>query len=109
MKTLVKIVIFLAASLSLLTLAVTISMKTSALAQQQEPVFSAQLSGQQEVPPTNSQATGVAQFEVQSIPAQNITYRIGIDSINGVTAGQIHSGNVGKNGPVILTLFKYAS
>ena len=30
-------------------------------------------------------------------------------NIQGVTAGHIHSGKPGENGPVVVTLFKYAS
>jgi CHRD domain len=73
----------------------------------QEQKFMATLSGQEEVPPTNSQATGMAEFTVMG--ADSVQYNVNATNIQGVTAGHIHSGKQGENGPVVVTLFKYDS
>ncbi len=38
-----------------------------------------------------------------------MTYRIRVANINGVTMAHIHSGKTGKNGPIVVTLFKSAT
>ena len=69
----------------------------------QEQKFVANLSGQEEVPPTNSQATGMAEF---TVTGENAEYSVNASNIQGVTAGHIHSGGQGENGPIVVTLFK---
>lgn len=68
--------------------------------------FAANLTGQQEVPPVNTQATGQAIV----VPLnQSVTYYVNVTGIQGVTQGHIHSGAQGENGPIVVTLFKYDS
>lgn len=69
----------------------------------QEQILVATLSGQEEVPPTDSQATGNAEF---TVTGDNVGYRVIASDIQGVTAGHIHSGKQGENGPVVVTLFQ---
>jgi CHRD domain len=68
-------------------------MTSSAFAQDQK--FMAKLSGQEEVPPTNSQATGMAEFTVMG---DSVEYTVNASGMQGVTAGHIHSGKQGENG-----------
>jgi hypothetical protein len=64
------------------------------------------LSGSEEVPPVQTEATGVAEFT----PGENsVGYSINATNIEGVTAGHIHLGKQGENGPIVVTLFKYDS
>jgi hypothetical protein len=64
------------------------------------------LSGSEEVPPVQTAATGVAEF----IPGEDsVAYSVNATNIEGVTAGHMHLGKQGENGPVVVTLFKYAS
>ena len=64
------------------------------------------LSGSEEVPAVQTEATGVAEF----IPGEDsVAYSVNATNIQGVTAGHIHLGNRGENGPVVVTLFKYDS
>jgi hypothetical protein len=79
---------------------------TSTTAQQQEQKFTATLSGQEEVPPTDSQATGMAEV---TVTGDNAEYSVNATNIQGVTAGHIHSGKQGENGPIVVTLFKNES
>lgn len=65
--------------------------------------FTTQMSGTEEVPPVETIASGIAQFILGST---NITYQVNVTDIFGVTAAHIHAGNVGENGPVLVTLFE---
>ena len=82
----------------------TDSITNSVFAQEQK--FTATLSAQEEVPPTNSQATGMSE---STAAGGGIEYAIDASNIQGVTAGHIHSGKQGENGPVIVTLLKNES
>jgi hypothetical protein len=86
------------ASIGIIT---TNDLTSSAFAQDQK--FTAKLSGQEEVPPTNSQATGMAEF---TVTGDSVEYTVNASGMQGVTAGHIHSGKQGENGPVVVTLFK---
>jgi hypothetical protein len=65
-------------------------------------IYDAPLSGQNEVPPVESSATGLAEFT----PPVNdtIKYRINITGISGATGAHIYSGQAGDNGEVIADL-----
>ena len=78
---------------------------TSSTGQQ---TFTATMTGSEEVPPKNTQATGSAKF-ISSSDENSMTYRIRVANINGVTMAHIHSGKTGKNGPIVVTLFKSAT
>lgn len=58
------------------------------------------------MPATNSQATGMAKFTEMG---DSVEYCVNASNIQGVTAGHIHSGKQGENGPVVVTSFKYDS
>ena len=70
------------------------------------PKFAIKLTGSEEVPPVQTKATGV--IEVSLMP-DSVGYTINSTNIDGVTAGHIHLGKKGENGPVVATLFKYDS
>jgi hypothetical protein len=66
--------------------------------------FSAVLTGDNEVPPIDTQATG--RIKIVPNPEQTaLDFQIYLSDLNGVvTAAHIHRGSVGTNGPVIATL-----
>jgi hypothetical protein len=65
--------------------------------------FTAQLSGDQQIPPIQTSASGMAWFK----PMQdNIGFEVNVTDIQGVTMAHIHSGKQGENGPPIVPLFK---
>lgn len=70
--------------------------------------YSTVLSGDQEVPPVDTQAAGIADFR-PSNDGDSIDYTINADDIVGVTAGHIHYGIEGQNGPIAVTLFEFDS
>ena len=67
-------------------------------------IYVATLSGDKEVPPVTTQATGTAGFSQPHL--NNMTYGIKVSNIGNVTMAHIHQGKEGQNGPVIVTLFK---
>jgi hypothetical protein len=69
------------------------------------PTITINLTGSEEVPPVQTEATGVAQFIPMGM--DSIAYSINATNIEAATAGHIHLGAEGQNGPVIVTLFKY--
>jgi hypothetical protein len=69
--------------------------------------FAANLTGQQEVPPVDTQASGQAIFVVDMPKNETINYYLNATGIQGATQGHIHSGAQGENGPVVVTLFQF--
>lgn len=71
------------------------------LAQNQK--FNAKLSGQQEVPPVQTTASGMAWFK----PMQDkVWFKLNVTDMQGVTQAHIHTGKQGENGPILVTLYK---
>jgi hypothetical protein len=83
---------------------VSLTNTSSALAQLDQPqAFTTQMSGGEEVPSVSTTATGTAEFNLGS---GGIDYQVSVTGVSNVTSISINSGNVGENGPVIVTLFK---
>lgn len=91
---------------SLFAAAITLSFTelSPLLAQLDQQTFTTQMSGNEEVPPVESLASGTAEFNLSS-DGNSIGYQLKVTEMSGITAAHIHSGNVGENGPVIVTLF----
>jgi hypothetical protein len=66
--------------------------------------FVATLSGDQEVPPRDTQAVGVATFKLREDGAA-LRFKVNVANIDNAFAAHIHCGAVGVNGPVGVTLF----
>ena len=69
------------------------------------PTIKVNLTGSEEVPPVQTEATGVAEFIVGG--TDSIGYSVKATNIEGATAGHVHLGAKGENRPVVVTLFKY--
>jgi hypothetical protein len=69
-----------------------------------ERSFEANLSGNEEVPPVQTNAKGDAKFQF-SREGDKLTYRLTISNIRDVTAGCIQKGKRGENGPPVINLF----
>src|SRR6266545_1889174 len=67
--------------------------------------FTANLSGNNEVPPVNTNAGGEAKFTVIN-DNTTIKYRINITGLTDANGAHIHTGKEGKNGAVIVDLMK---
>ena len=68
--------------------------------------FSTPLTGMEEVPPVNTNSTGIALFELVN---NNINFKINVTNLDNIKAAHIHQGEFGQNGDVIFTLFKPAT
>ena len=69
---------------------------------QTEGKFTANLTGQDEVPPTNTKSTGTANFVIHS-NGKIMSYSVNVNNINKVTMVTINQGKKGENGPVVVT------
>jgi hypothetical protein len=85
-----------------LSLSALIALSTTDQAYAVKRIYDAILSGQNEVPPVESSATGKAEFT----PPVNetIKYRINITGISAATGAHIHAGQEGENGDVVAEL-----
>lgn len=89
----------------LLTLTAAWLSLTSFDARAAHPVnYSAQLTGREEVPPRDTNATGHATFQF-SKDGLSLSYRIVVANINNVTAAHIHLGARTMNGSAVVTLY----
>ena len=71
----------------------------SALGQQS---FSAELTGGDEVPPVDTNATGIANFQNN---VQTVNYQLSVNDLANVTQAHIHRGEEGENGKIVVTLY----
>jgi hypothetical protein len=69
--------------------------------------FGFNLTGSEEVPPVQTNVTGMADISAYTIATDSITYNVNAPNIKDVTAGHIHFGKPGENGPIVFTMFKY--
>ena len=66
--------------------------------------FVAPLSGDEENPPVDTRATGVATFKLNSA-GDAFSFRLIVANIENVTQSHIHCGAEGVNGPVVVFLY----
>jgi CHRD domain len=69
--------------------------------------FGFNLTGSEEVPPVETNATGMPDISAYTVAGDSITYNVNATNIKDVTAGHIHFGKPGENGPIVFTMFKY--
>jgi hypothetical protein len=74
----------------------------SVYAQQQQSII-AKLTGKNEVPPVNTQATGTAQFQLSS-DGKELNYDLSAINLNGFMMAHIHQGKAGENGQPVAPL-----
>jgi hypothetical protein len=72
--------------------------------EQQNQEFNAILTGDSEVPPVTTNATGSAEIELND-EGDEMSYNIGVENIEGVTMAHIHQAASGENGPPVVWLF----
>jgi hypothetical protein len=70
---------------------------------QQDQEFTANLTGDSEVPPVTTNATGTAEFELND-DGDEMSYDLEADDIEGVLFAHIHQGRWSENGPIVVTL-----
>ena len=97
-KQLLSITAILAAIVSI----VAVSVNLNSIHAEEGETFSASLSGKNEVPPTESNATGWAKFQTHENGTQ-ISYWVNL-SLSELTFIHIHNGSAGQNGDIVATL-----
>ena len=93
------IIAILAATISI----AAISLSFNSIQAQEGETFSTSLSGNDEVPPTQSTSTGLAKFQTDENGTQ-VSYWLNITGLNEITGAHIHNGSAGQNGDVVVTL-----
>ena len=71
-------------------------------------MFSSRLTGNEEVPPLVTLATGYAFFQSDDTGGNNMnmTYAIYVNNTSRVTSANMHAGKMFENGYMVATLFK---
>ena len=96
-------VLAVVSALAFVILSNLVMVQQSVYAQQQSSqTFTAKLSGKDEVPPVNTQATGTAQIQLSS-DGKEINYDLTTTNLNGFMMAHIHQGKSGENGQPITT------
>jgi CHRD domain len=94
-----------AATLLMLGVA-TVSLTTTIFAQQNSNMFTAILSGNNEVPPVTTTGSGVVIFQLSAVGHQLIiNYQLNLINMSGVMGAHIYNGKLGENGPAVASLF----
>jgi hypothetical protein len=70
----------------------------------QENSYYAELTGDSEVPPVSTEATGEATFQFIEDNTE-LSYVVNVSAIDNVIAAHIHQGDETENGPIVLTLY----
>lgn len=81
-------------------LAISFVQQQQALGQQ---VFTAELSGDNELPLVNTEANGTITIQGNN---QSLNYQLALSDMTNVTAAHIHFGNEDENGKVVVSLLK---
>ena len=68
-----------------------------------QEAFTAELSGEDELPPVNTDANGTITVQGNN---QSLSYQLAVSDMKNVTATHIHFGNDDENGKVVVTLLK---
>jgi CHRD domain-containing protein len=92
---------------TLILTAVTHDLTDLVFAQGVKTKFEFNLTGSEEVPPVQTNATGTAEISAYTVAGDTITYRVNAMNIKEFTGGHIHLGKPGENGPIVFTMFKY--
>src|SRR5919106_534979 len=99
--------VFIAASVILsvtgIALAANIMQQQRAFGQE---AFTAELSGDQVLPPVNTDANGTISIQGNN---QSLNYQLALSDISNVTGAHIHFGDEDENGKILVSLFRTES
>jgi hypothetical protein len=103
MKKLPIALLILVALLTLSSIALIVSVSADPTAQVEPNNFTAQLSGDEQVPPRTTDATGQATFQLSA--ETQLDFTLNLVNLKNVVAAHIHCAPAGENGAVGVTLF----
>ncbi len=69
----------------------------------QETQYTAELLGENQVPPVSTDGTGLASFSL--LDNRALFYRLSVEDLTRITQAHIHKGKSGQNGPIVAYLF----
>jgi hypothetical protein len=113
LSTLLAAIILTGAAVSVVGIPIAHAQNQTAGTQEQQPAaeqaqqdqeFTANLTGDSEVPPVTTNATGTAEFELND-DGDEMSYDLEVEDIEGVLFAHIHQGSDSENGPIVVTLF----
>lgn len=64
------------------------------------------LTGMEEVPPVNTNGTGIALFDLVD---NNINFKVNVTMLKNIQSAQIYRGEFGQNGEIIISLLNFSS
>jgi CHRD domain-containing protein len=99
----IKMILATIAAIVALGSITTLGFNNSALGQ---AAFTADLSGDDELPPVDTNATGIATFQSNG---NTMNYQLSVSDLNNVTAAHIHRGDSDHNGKVVVNLYNNKS
>jgi hypothetical protein len=99
----IKIILATIAAIVALGSMTTLGFNNSALGQQ---AFTADLSGDDELPPVDTNGTGIATFQTNG---NTMNYQLSVSDLNNVTAAHIHRGDSDHNGKIVVNLLNNTS
>lgn len=102
-----SIALFIASVMATLLLTFATNESTNLAVAQGPARFGFNLTGAEEVPPVNTNSTAKADISSYNVAGDSISYSVNSANIKDVTAGHIHFGKPGENGPIVFTLFEY--
>ena len=92
--------------LLLLSTLIIIPFYTFNTALSEEKKYFTPLTGMEEVPPVNTNSTGIALFELLN---NHIDFQVNVTNLDNIKSAQIHIGEFGQNGEIIVSLLKSLS
>jgi hypothetical protein len=92
--------------LLLLSTLIIIPFFTFNTALSEEKKYFTPLTGMEEVPPVNTNSTGIALFELLN---NHIDFKVNVTNLDNIKSAQIHIGEFGQNGEIIVSLLKSLS
>ncbi len=64
------------------------------------------LTGMEEVPPVNTNGTGIALFDLVD---NNINFKVNVTMLKNIQSAEIYRGEFGQNGEIIISLLNFSS
>jgi CHRD domain len=107
MKRLSIALLTLVALLALSSIALIVNVSANPTAQEDSNNFTAQLSGDEEVPPRTTDATGQATFQLST--ETQLDFTLNLVDVKNLVGAHIHCAPAGENGHVGVTLFGHVT
>lgn len=95
--------------LAVLTITIVTNGLSDLVFAQGESKFMINLTGNEEVPPVQTNTTGTGEISAFDIASDSISYAINVPDIENATAGHTHLGKPGEIEPIVVSFFRYGS